>query len=385
MQVRSVKRYTLLVALFRQRICRLLMLKSDLGRSFVYGSAALAALVGIAGFASVGFGAAVVGETRITQQAPRPDASTDALKAEYHRPALIPFPKANPYTVEKAALGKKLYFDTRLSYTSAQSCASCHNPGFGWGDGLAVGVGHGMKNLGRHSPTIINAAWGAIFMWDGRLPDLEHQALGPITSPGEMNMPVEELMKRLESIPEYKPLFAAAFPKDGMSPNTLAQAISTFERTVVSARAPFDLWIEGDEKAISDEAKRGFRLFNTKAQCSSCHEGWNFSNEGFQDIGLPSDDIGRGQFLPGVVKMQHAFKTPGLREITRRSPYMHDGSMLTLEQVVDHYDTGGVKRPSRSDLMKPLGLSSQEKSDLVAFLKTLTSNPDPTTVPVIPR
>jgi cytochrome c peroxidase len=361
------------------------MFEINFGRSIVYGSAVAAALLGIAGFAKISDAEAIVGETRHVDVGPKAAASTDAMKADYRRPALIPFPKQDPYTAEKASLGKKLYFDTRLSVTSAQSCASCHNPGFGWGDGLPVGVGHGMAKLGRRSPTIVNAAWGAVFMWDGRLADLEQQALGPITSPGEMNMPIEQLTARLESIAEYKPLFAAAFPNEAMSAKTLAEAIATFERTVVSERAPFDLWIEGNEKAISEAAKRGFALFNTKAQCSSCHEGWSFTNEGFQDIGLPSEDIGRGKFLPDVVKMQHAFKTPGLREIARRSPYMHDGSIATLEQVVDHYDTSGVDRPSRSDLMKPLGLTAQEKADLVAFLKTLTSDLDPTTVPAIPR
>jgi cytochrome c peroxidase len=361
------------------------MIEMSLGRSIVYGSAVAAALLGIASSARISGAAAIVGETRHAGVGPKATASTDAMKADYRRPALIPFPKQDPYTAEKASLGKKLYFDTRLSVTSAQSCASCHNPGFGWGDGLPVGVGYGMAKLGRRSPTIVNAAWGAVFMWDGRLADLEEQALGPITSPGEMNMPIEQLMARLRSIAEYKPLFAAAFPNEAMSAKTLAKAIATFERTVVSERAPFDLWIEGNEKAISEEAKRGFALFNTKAQCSSCHEGWSFTNEGFQDIGLPSEDVGRGKFLPDVVKMQHAFKTPGLREIARRSPYMHDGSIATLEQVVDHYDAGGVERPSRSDLMKPLGLTAQEKADLVAFLKTLTSDLDPSTVPAIPR
>ena len=361
------------------------MFKIGRGRSVIFGSAVAIAILGVADLVRISHAAAIVGETRRADVSPTAAASTDAMKAEYRRPVLIPFPKPNPYTAEKASLGKRLYFDTRLSVTSAQSCASCHNPGFGWGDGLPVGVGHGMAKLGRRSPTIVNAAWGAVFMWDGRLADLEQQALGPITSPGEMNMPIEQLMARLESIAEYKPLFAAAFPNEGMSPKTLAEAIATFERTVVSERAPFDLWIEGNEKAISEEAKRGFAAFNTKAQCSSCHEGWNFTNEGFQDIGLPSDDVGRGKFLPDVVKMQHAFKTPGLREIARRGPYMHDGSIATLEQVVDHYDAAGVDRPSRSDLMKPLGLTAQEKADLVAFLKTLTSELDPTTVPAIPR
>src|SRR5205809_244648 len=117
----------------------------------------------------------------------------------------------------------------------------------------------------------------------------------------------------------------------------------------------------------------------------TCHEGWNFTNDGFQDVGLPSADIGRGEFLPGVIKMKHAFKTPGLREIARRGPFMHDGSLATLEAVIEHYDRGGVDRPSRSDLMKPLGLTAQEKSDLVTFMKTLTSNLSPTAVPVLPR
>jgi cytochrome c peroxidase len=358
---------------------------SAFGRSIPLGTAIAAISLGVFGFAGISFGSALVGEMRQVDLGQKPAAGIDAMKAQYRRPSTIPFPKDNAYTPEKASLGKKLYFDTRLSVTSAQACASCHSPGFGWGDGLAVGVGYGMAKLGRHSPTIINAAWGSIFMWDGRLASLEEQALGPIQSPGEMNMPIDQLMDRLTSVPEYKPLFDAAFPNDGIKVKTLAAAIATYERLVVSERAPFDAWIDGNEKAISEEAKRGFALFNGKAQCSSCHEGWNFTNEGFQDIGLPSDDIGRGKFVPGVIKMQHAFKTPSLREISRRSPYMHDGSIATLEQVVEHYDRGGVDRPSRSDLMKPLGLTSQDKSDLVAFLKTLTSDLNPTAVPVLPR
>jgi cytochrome c peroxidase len=355
------------------------------GRSALFGTAIAATAVGLFGFATIGFGSAFVGEMRRIDLGKKTETSVDALKAQYRRPKLITFPKNNPYTPEKAALGKKLYFDTRLSISSAQSCSSCHSPGFGWGDGLPVGVGHGMAKLGRRSPTIVNAAWGDIFMWDGRLASLEEQALGPIQSPGEMNMPIGQLMERLSSVAEYKPLFAAVFPKEGLKPETLAAAIATYERTVVSERAPFDVWIDGDEKAISEEAKRGFALFNTKAQCSSCHEGWNFTNDGFHDIGLSSPDIGRGEFLPTIPKMKYAFKTPGLREIARRGPYMHDGSIATLEQVIDHYDRGGIDRPSRSDLIKPLGLSAQEKSDLVAFLKTLTSDLSPTAVPVLPR
>jgi cytochrome c peroxidase len=361
------------------------MRPDHVGRIASIGLAASTIIVVVLGFTGPGFTAALVGETRQISLQPQTVPGTDALKALYRRPATIPFPKDNPYTPEKAALGKKLYFDTRISVSSAQSCGSCHSPSFGWGDGLAVGVGHGMQKLGRHSPTVVNAAWGGIFMWDGRLATLEEQALGPIQAAGEMNMPLEQLMDRLGSIPEYKPLFARVFPEQGMSPATLAKSIATYERTVVSERAPFDAWIDGNEKAVSEEAKRGFAVFNGKAQCSACHEGWNFTNDGFQDIGLPSDDVGRGKFVPGVIKMEHAFKTPGLREIARRAPYMHDGSLATLEQVVEHYDHGGVDRPSRSDLMRPLGLTAQEKSDLVAFLNSLSSNLTPTAAPVLPR
>jgi cytochrome c peroxidase len=361
------------------------MAEFGFGRSILLGTVIAATTAVVVAFPDRSLGSAIVGETRKVDVAQKAATGIEALKALYRRPSTIPFPKDNPYTPEKAALGKKLYFDTRISVTSAQSCASCHSPGYGWGDGLALGVGHGGAKLGRHSPTIVNAAWGAIFMWDGRLANLEEQALGPIQSPGEMNMPLDKLLERLGSIPEYKPLFEKIFPNEGLKAKTIAQAIATYERTVVSERAPFDDWIDGNEKAISDEAKRGFAVFNGKGRCASCHDGWNFTNDGFQDIGLPSEDIGRGQFVPGVVKMEHAFKTPGLREITRRSPYMHDGSLATLEAVVEHYDRGGVDRPSRADLMKPLGLSAQEKSELVAFMKTLSSNLTPTAVPVLPR
>ncbi len=213
---------------------------------------------------SLGFGAALVGETKQITLQPQAAPGTDALKALYRRPATIPFPKDNTYTPEKAALGKKLYFDTRISVTSAQSCGSCHSPSFGWGDGLAVGVGYGMQKLGRHSPTVVNAAWGGIFMWDGRLATLEEQALGPIQAAGEMNMPLEQLMNRLGSIPEYKPLFVRIFPEEGMTPKTLAKAIATYERTVVSERAPFDAWIDGDGKAISEEPSAGSSCLTAK-------------------------------------------------------------------------------------------------------------------------
>jgi cytochrome c peroxidase len=335
--------------------------------------------------ATHGMAAAVVGAPQTAERKIAPAISLDQLKAQYRRPASLPFPKDNPYTTAKAELGKALFFDTRLSGASLLSCASCHNPGYGWGDGLPKGIGHGMMPLVRRSPSIVNAAFGQAFMWDGRAASLEEQALGPIEAGVEMNLPIDELMKRLGSVPGYDRLFRAAFPDEGISPLTVAKALATYERTVVSGRAPFDAWIEGDETAIPESAKRGFFLFNGKAGCANCHSGWNLTDDSFHDIGLADADLGRGKIVPQVAKMQHAFKTPGLREISRRGPYMHDGSIGTLRGVIDRYDDGGVDRPSRSDLVKPLGLSAQEKSDLETFLKSLTSEAEPTTVPVLPR
>jgi cytochrome c peroxidase len=328
--------------------------------------------LGVFGFATITLGAAIVGETRRVDVGKAADAGIDALKAQYKRPATIPFPKENPYTPDKASLGKKLYFDTRISVTSAQSCGSCHSPGFGWADGLAVGVGHGMNKLGRHSPTVVNAAWGGIFMWDGRLATLEEQALGPIQAAGEMNMPLDQLMQRLASIPEYKPMFEAAFPGEGMSAKTLAKAIATYERTIVSERAPFDAWIEGNEKAISEEAKRGFVLFNGKTNCFACHSGWRFTDDRFHDIGSSTTDLGRGREVKDDELMRFAFKTPTLRSVSLRPPYMHNGSFANLHDVMRHYEKGGIDRPSRSPLMLALDLTDQERSDVVAFMETLT-------------
>jgi cytochrome c peroxidase len=316
---------------------------------------------------------------------PAQDPAMAELKKLYKRPETIPFPATNPYTPQKVALGKLLYFDTRLSGSNLLSCASCHNPGYGWSDGLAKGVGNGMQQLGRRTPTILNAAWGSIFFWDGRAPTLEAQALGPIQSTGEMNMPLEQLVGRISGVEGYRKLFAEAFPGQEITAERIADAIATFERTVVASRAPFDDWIDGDESAISDEAKRGFLVFNTKGNCSACHTGWNFTDDSFHDIGLADADIGRGEEVPDVEKMQHAFKTPGLRDLGRRAPYMHDGSMKTLADVVVHYDTGITARTSLSDDIKPLELTEQDRADLVAFLNTLTGDLAPVVLPVLPR
>lgn len=248
------------------------------------------------------------------------------------------------------------------------------------------GSGHAGKQLGRRSPTILNLAWGGAFFWDGRASTLEEQALGPIASPGEMNMPLGELEKKVRSIPGYASLFEAAYPGAPVGTQTMAKAIATFERTVVSGLAPFDGWAAGDEHAIGDDAKRGFALFTGKAHCNACHTGWRFTDDSFQDIGVPGKDPGRGKLLKDIATMQFAFKTPTLRNVDKRGPYMHDGSERTLESVVELYAQGGrARRPSLSGDIKPFTLSAEEKHDLVAFLHTLTSSDEMPSIPLLPR
>jgi cytochrome c peroxidase len=308
------------------------------------------------------------------------------LQQAYRRAAKAPSPQANPTTPARVLLGKTLFFDPRLSASGVTSCATCHNPGFAWGDGMPRAVGHGMQVLARRTPTLLNVAWAELLFWDGRAGSLEEQALGPISAPGEMNLPLEELTARVRGIAEYAPMFEAAYPGEPIAPDTIARAIASFERTIVSEQAPFDRWIEGDEAAISEPAKRGFALFNGKAQCSSCHAGWRFTDDAFHDIGVPGDDRGRGKHLPSIEVVQFAFKTPTLRNVDRRWPYMHDGSEPTLESVIELYDQGGrERRPSLSREIRPLGLSAGEKAELVAFLGTLTSVDARVDVPSLPR
>ena len=306
--------------------------------------------------------------------------------ASYARPATTPFPEDNTFTPEREALGRALFFDPRLSGSGWISCASCHNPGLSWGDGLPRAIGHGMKTLGRRTPTILNLAWGQAFFWDGRADTLEAQALGPIQAAGEMNLDLPTLMTRIGSIESYRALFAKAYPGEPVAPETVAKAIATFERGVVSPEAPFDRWLAGDEAAIGADAKRGFVVFNTKAACAKCHSGWRFTDDSFHDIGVAGEDVGRGALLKEIPALQHAFKTPTLRDADRRGPYMHDGSIATLEAVVDFYDRGGLAaRESLSSDLKPLALTADEKRQLLAFMRTLTSPGHAVQVPALPR
>jgi cytochrome c peroxidase len=200
-----------------------------------------------------------------------------------------------------------------------------------------------------------------------------------------MNQALDAMVETIKAVPEYHPLFAKAFAGEPIGTDTVAKAIATFERTIVSGMAPFDEWIAGRENAISEDARSGFDLFNGKAECARCHTEWMLSDSGFHDIGLEGSDPGRGQHLH-LAAMQNAFKTPTLRNVDRRSPYMHDGSEATLEEVVEFYDKGGIaRRPSLAPEIKPLHLTALEKKQLVDFMKTLTSNDAPVAIPMMPR
>jgi cytochrome c peroxidase len=314
------------------------------------------------------------------------DAARTAAKADYRRPQTIPFPADDPYSDAKAALGKTLFFDPILSGSGTRSCATCHNPGLSWGDGLPRAIGENQLPLTLRTPTVLNLAWIRVLGWDGKFRDLESVAFGPLLAPTNMNGNEAQLLSHLAAIPGYVAKFAAAFPAEGITRHTIKQALATYERTIVSAPAPFDRWIEGDESAIDETAKRGFDLFTTKAGCAECHRGWNFTEGSFYDIGAADEqDIGRGRIFTNSPKLMHAFKVPTLRDVARRAPYLHDGSLGTLAEVIELYDRGGIDRPSRSELIKPLGLTAEEKAALLAFLATLTSDPTVVTIPVLPR
>lgn len=311
----------------------------------------------------------------------------NALRDRYLRPADAPAPADNQLTPERVELGKTLFFDPRLSGSNWISCATCHNPALGWSDGLATGWGHGMKKLGRATPTILNTAFNPIQMWDGRKSTLEDQALGPIGADAEMNQPLADLVAKLSKIEGYRAMFKKAYPSEEISEATIAKAIASFERTVISTESPFDRWRMGHRRAISDSAKRGFEIFVGKAKCDACHSGFNFTDNGFHNIGVKNEgaeDVGRFAQRQ-VASMKGAFKTPTLRDIALTAPYMRNGIYRSLEEVVEHYDRGGDVKDNLSREIKPLNLTDQEKADLVDFMKSLTGKPMHVAVPRLPQ
>ncbi len=305
---------------------------------------------------------------------PRPLATPD--------PATIPWPGGVPASDAEILLGKTLFFDPRLSRNRTQSCASCHNPALGLGDGVALGTGAEGNRLGRNTPPLYNLAWNTAFFWDGRAPSLEAQALNPIESNAEMNIPLPMLVERLSGIEGYRPLFRDAFGDDTVDAARIGRALAAFERTLVSRNSPFDRFLAGDTNAMSEAAQRGLKLFRGAAWCSVCHDGPNLTDSAFHNIGVRGNDPGRQAIAPGH-RMQGAFKTPGLRNVALTAPYMHDGSVATLEDVMKFYNRGGDDHRRRDPLVRELDLSKRDIADLVEFMKALT-DPLPIEPPVLP-
>ena len=282
----------------------------------------------------------------------------------------IRHPRDNQPTEAKISLGRQLYFDPRLSSDSSISCASCHDPAKGWSNGAQFATGVDEQVGGRNSPTIINTAYNRFQFWDGREASLEDQALGPIQNPIEMNMTLEAVVKRLNGIEGYREQFQDVFGTD-VTDEGIARAIAAYERTVLAGDAPYDRFKAGDEDALSEPAQHGRDLFFGKAHCSACHVGSNFTDNAFHNIGIgmDADEPEPGRFaVSGLEGDFGAHKTPTLREIARSGPYMHDGSIKTLEEIIEHYNKGGFANPYLDEELFELNLSDQEKADLLTFL-----------------
>jgi cytochrome c peroxidase len=304
------------------------------------------------------------------------------LAADSNAPPKVPlglpafeWPKDNKYSAAKAELGRYLYFDRRLSADDSVSCASCHQPEHGFTDGAPVSTGIKAQKGGRSAPTVINRAYSLAQFWDGRAPSLEEQAKGPMANPIEMGNTHEAIAEKLKGIAGYRVLFTKAFGSQEITIDMTAKAIACFERTVLSGNAPYDRYKRGDKKAMTPEQVRGMSVFIDKAKCDQCHEGANFTLNAYANLGVgadkPEPDVGRYAVTKDP-RDWGVFKTPTLREIEHTAPYMHDGSLQTLQEVVDFYDKGGIKNKNLDEKIKPLHLTDQDKQDLLAFLKALS-------------
>jgi cytochrome c peroxidase len=297
-------------------------------------------------------------------------------------------PADNPQTPAKIKLGKQLYFDKRLSSNNTVSCATCHDPARYWADVTPVSKGVVHRLGKRNSPTILNAGYSVPQFWDGRAVHLEKQAVGPVANPLEMDLPMPKLLAKLNAIPGYRSQFRAVFGTEGNEQN-VAKAIASFERTIVNGNSPYDQYLRGNRQAMSKAALRGMKLFSGKAGCIDCHSGPYFSDSNYHNLGIGYRkgryaDVGRYDVTKNRKDMG-AFKTPTLRNVAKTAPYMHDGSVTTLMDVVNIYDRGGIPNPHLDSRIEPLGLTRGEKADLVAFMNALTGRPVLVRPPQLPK
>lgn len=305
------------------------------------------------------------------------------IKAPLGLPS-VPIPADNRPTAESIALGRKLFHDVKLSGDNTLSCANCHRPAGSFADGQPVARGVNGQLGTRNTPTLLNAVYNIAQFWDGRAASLEQQAGGPIAEPKEMNQPHEICVAKLNADPAYKDEFARVFGPGAITMDKIEKAIAGFERTLLSGNSQFDRYqYGGDKSALSAAAIRGLAIFTdrNRGNCSTCHligeKFALFTDNNFHNIGAGMNSYGElndlGRYLrTGVEADRGAFRTPSLRNVALTAPYMHDGSLKTLKEVVDFYVGGGNSNPQLDVEIKQLKLSAQERSDLVTFLEALT-------------
>jgi cytochrome c peroxidase len=284
-------------------------------------------------------------------------------------------PPENALTEARAQLGKRLFFDRRLSRTTEIACSSCHKQASGFADDVAVSPGVEGRQGNRNAPSLANVAWNQNYFWDGRTRTLEEQTGMPIENPVEMDLPLALAVSRVAADPAYRRAFDDAY---GLPPSseTLRGALASFVRTLVSGDSPYDRHLRGDDSGFDQTARRGETLFFAESTaCFHCHPTGALTNDGFFNNGsfVDGGDAGRA-LLTGRAGDVGKFKVPGLRNIAVTAPYMHDGSLPTLEAVVDQYSRGGRGHPSTDPQIQPLNLSEADKADLIAFLRALTDD-----------
>jgi cytochrome c peroxidase len=289
---------------------------------------------------------------------------------------VMPVPTDNPMSEERVVLGRRLFFDTALSLDHSVSCATCHDPEHAFSDARPLAIGIGGKTGRRNSPTLVNRGFGRLHFWDGRAATLEAQVVMPIADPNEMAMPLDDLVTRLGADESYRMEFQVVFNRP-IASEDLGRALASYVRTIRSANAPFDRFSNGATDALSADAQAGLALFRGKARCGVCHREPTFTDEQFYNTGValgPDNTfLDDGRFaVSGQERERGAFKVPTLREVARTAPYMHDGSLATLQDVVKFYDRGGRPNRNLTGLIKPLGLTADEKRGLVAFLESLS-------------
>ena len=307
------------------------------------------------------------------KEAPENIASNDPFPIPAGFPK-IEFPDDNQFTIDRWTLGRKLFYEKALSLNNTVSCGSCHKPELAFSDNVARSLGDN-GTVGRgNAPTLSNVAYHPYFTRAGGVPTLEMQILVPIQEHDEFNTNIVDIAERLKQMPEYVDAAQNNYNRE-MDPFVITRAIATFERSLISGNSRYDAYIQkGDFDALNKQEKRGLQLFlSDKTNCSKCHTGFDFTNYAFENNGLYTVYADSGRFrVTGIETDRAKFKVPSLRNVELTAPYFHDGSTQTLESVVEHYNFGGVAHPNKSEFVKPLGLTQEEKDDLVAFLKSLT-------------